>query len=265
MHEQVTNVLKQCTVSGKIVKLPDETLSRPLYEQVAKALKLIGGRWKGGKVMGFVFQEDPTELLKKVSEGEKINLKKEYQFFATPAETAREMVIDADILRCNSICEPQAGQGSIVDEILRAIRITGSNYPKIYISELMEINRMVLRKKYAGLENVFFLEDINPEYKDFLNVKEMFFDRIIANPPFNKNQDIDHIRKMYELLTPGGRLVTLSSKHWMICENNKEKSFKDWLYNELEADINSIGAGTFAESGTQIETLKIIINKQKNF
>ena len=114
MHEQVTNILKQCTVEGLVVKLPDEQLSRPLYMEVAKQLNLIGGKWKGNKIMGFVFQEDPTELLNKIAGGEKINLKKEYQFFATPSSLARDMVMYADIDGASSILEPSAGQGAIV-------------------------------------------------------------------------------------------------------------------------------------------------------
>lgn len=264
MHEQVTNILKQCTVEGLVVKLPDEQLSRPLYMEVAKQLNLIGGKWKGNKIMGFVFQEDPTELLNKIAGGEKINLKKEYQFFATPSSLARDMVMYADIDGASSILEPSAGQGAIVNEILRAMRTAGGQYPKIYMCELMEVNRMVLRKMYVGLQDVYFLEDIWEENKDFLNVKEMYFDRIIANPPFAKNQDIDHIYKMYELLIPGGRMVTLSSRHWLESTNKKETEFKNWIYNVVEAGVHPIDAGTFAESGTTIATMMLIINKPKN-
>ena len=81
-------VLCNCTVDGLVVKLPDIKLDRKEYLEVAKKLELIGGKWKGGKVMGFVFQQDPSDLLEKVCNGENINLKKEFQFFATPSITA---------------------------------------------------------------------------------------------------------------------------------------------------------------------------------
>ena len=48
-------VLQECTVEGNVVKLPEGQLERKLYQEVAKALDLIGGKWKGGKVFGFVF------------------------------------------------------------------------------------------------------------------------------------------------------------------------------------------------------------------
>jgi hypothetical protein len=58
---------------------------------------LIGGKWKGGKVFGFVFATDPTELLDQIANGEKRNLKKEFQFFATPEKLADELVYLADL------------------------------------------------------------------------------------------------------------------------------------------------------------------------
>ena len=72
-------VLQDCTVEGNVVKLPNIQLDRKDYQEVAKALELIGGKWKGGKIMGFVFVTDPTELLDQIANGEKRNLKKEFQ------------------------------------------------------------------------------------------------------------------------------------------------------------------------------------------
>ena len=37
-------VLQNCTVDGNVVKLPNIQLERKLYQEVAKALKLIGGK-----------------------------------------------------------------------------------------------------------------------------------------------------------------------------------------------------------------------------
>lgn len=45
------DILQQCTVDGNIVRLPDVKLERKDYLEVAKALQLIGGKWKGGKIV----------------------------------------------------------------------------------------------------------------------------------------------------------------------------------------------------------------------
>lgn len=243
-------VLQACTVEGMTVKLPAVQLERKLYQDTAKALELIGGKWKGGKVMGFVFNEDPTSLLKQIAGGEQRNLKKEYQFFGTSDKLADKLVslagIDSEEL---TILEPSAGQGAIIKAVLRA-----NPALLVHYFELMEINRTFLEK----------IPDAISLGKDFLKEsKSMYylgFDRIIANPPFSKNQDIDHICQMYLCCKPGGRIVTIAGKHWQIGQENKCQQFREWL-QEINAEIIEVPAGEFKESGTSIATCIIIINK----
>lgn len=113
--------LQSCTVEGLIIKLPDYQLERKVYQEVAKSLELIGGKWKGGKVMGFIFNEDPTELLAQIANGENRNLKKEYQFYATPDSIADWLVQLADIKPEHNILEPSAGQGAIINAVRRVL------------------------------------------------------------------------------------------------------------------------------------------------
>lgn len=248
------DVLQQCTVEGNVVKLPSIQLERKLYQEVAKALELIGGKWKGGKVFGFVFPTDPTEMLQKIASGDNVNLKKEFQFFATPSSLAKRMVEYAKIEPLDNILEPSAGQGAIVDEILE--KCTNVNH--VFVCEKMPINLDILKTKYKN-KRVSFL---SLEDNDFLNHPEggMLYDKIIANPPFAKNQDIDHVQKMYGLLAEGGRMVVITSKHWELSNNNKEKSFRQWL-GVVGAYQEDIDAGEFKESGTNISTKLIIIDK----
>lgn len=239
-------VLQACTVNKEIVNLPPIALDRKLYLEVAKALELIGGKWKGGKIQGFIFSEDPTQLLKQISTGEKRNLKKEFQFFGTPDSLADELVQDSGIDEMYNILEPSAGQGAIVKAITRAHK-----WAHVYTYELMPINR-------TFLENI---KDVIILGEDFLKAKPPFhFDRIIANPPFTKNQDIDHIIKMYLVCKPRGRIVSIASNHWRYGQEKKCQQFREWL-DEVNAEITDIPAGTFKESGTIIKTCKIIIDK----
>lgn len=241
-------VLQACTVHGTLIKLPDVRLDRKIYQEVAKSLELIGGKWKGGKVAGFIFNEDPTDLLAQIANGETRNLKKEFQFFPTPPDIADWMVQLAEIKPEHCICEPSAGQGAIVNAILRVCPVMNH---KIACFELMPINKTFLSKIP---ETVDFGDDF------LLCNKPDSFDRIIANPPFSKNQDIDHIRKMYECIKPGGRIVSLSSQHWHLSDNRKETEFREWL-SEIKAQKYEIGPGAFKESGTMINTTAIVINK----
>ena len=240
-------VLQNCTIQGLIVKLPATQLDRSLYQQVAKSLELIGGKWKGGKIAGFVFNSDPTELLEEISKGGKRNLKKEYQFFATPDDLADDMVFEAQIEPFHKILEPSAGQGAIVKAINRVFPNT-----KVDCYELMPENQIILKK----IKEVEFLGE------DFLADGKKYgeYDRIIANPPFTKNQDIDHIYEMYKCLKVGGRLVSMASKHWQLSTNQKETEFREWL-KRVNYDFQEIESGKFKESGTTIGTVMLIINK----
>ncbi len=249
---ETQEVLKQCSVNGNIVKLPNGQLDRKLYAEVKHSLELIGGKWKGGKTYGFVFQEDPAELLEQIANGEKRNLKKEYQFFATPSELAARMVEMAELGETEGhgygdILEPSAGQGAIV----KAIHDATDGAVTVNCYELMDINRSILEK----MEGVKLIGD------DFMKAASVVqYDRIIANPPFSKNQDIDHIRLMYNLLKPGGVMVSLSSPSWTFGSIKKQVEFREWI-ESIDAYAEEIPEETFKESGTSIRTVLIKIKK----
>lgn len=246
MDTQVQEILQKCTVEGMVVKLPPGNLDRNLYMKVAKALEGIGGKWKGAKIMGFVFPVDPTEMLNEIAGGKKINLKKDFQFFATPPALCDKIVSMASINEKHSILEPSAGDGAIVKAINREI-------PNKIVDcfELMGVNRTILEKNpnVNLIGNDFITEQVDRKY-----------DRIIANPPFTNNQDIDHLYKMYDCLKDGGRVVCITSTHWQNSSNKKETEFRKWLTNK-GAKTEDVSSGQFKESGTMVPTVIIVINK----
>lgn len=133
---ETKEILNQCTVEGNIIKLPGVQLERKEYIEVKKRLELIGGKWKGGKVQGFVFETNPSDLLAQISNGEKRNLKKEFQFFETPDFLADRLVELAEIKDKDVVLEPSAGRGAIV-------RATHRKFPAmdVFGYELMDINK----------------------------------------------------------------------------------------------------------------------------
>lgn len=248
-------IIAQATITGNILRLPPVQLDRKEYLKVAAALELIGGKWKGGKTLGFVFPSDPTPLVEKLLTGDKIvSAKKEFQYFPTPDEEADRLVMLAAPLPGESILEPSAGQGAIVRAVHRWFSKHFPNEPQPEVScfEAMPLNKEVLLQT---VDNIIF------EGADFLECDTRHkWNVIIANPPFTKNQDIDHIRKMYEHLAPGGRLVTLASPHWEFSTNQKETEFRIFL-DDVCALVKPVPKGTFRESGTEIETRRIYIIK----
>jgi len=246
MNELQTSIAK-CRFAGNTIFLPEEMLSN--YADVRKAFLNAGATYSRNT---FVFPNDAKPYIDRLMDGESVNIKKEFQFFPTPPALAEEMAAFAmkDFNpQTMTILEPSAGQGALVkacfehdfkDELI------------VHGYELMDVNRTVLSK-----------------IKDFILLGEDFikeaghrlqFDRIIANPPFNKNQDIDHIREMYNCLKVGGRIVTIASNSWRTGSQKKQIEFRNWL-DEIGAVVDDIEAGTFKESGTNIATCLIIIDK----
>lgn len=241
-------VLKNCTTEGNVIKLPNTQLERKLYQEVAKALELIGGKWNR-KFAGFVFQQDPTELLRKIATGEKRNLKKEFQFFATPEPIADYLVELAQLKNTDIILEPSCGQGAIIKAINKAVKAI----PHCY--ELMEVNRLVLQK--SNLKFNLIGEDFFEANSDV-----GAYTKIIANPPFSKNQDLTHVLEMYNRLAVNGRLVSIVSTSWVQGSQKKQIEFREFL-KSVNAQILDIEKGAFKESGTMIASKIIIINKKE--
>jgi len=246
-------ILKQCSVDGFIIRLPQIQLDRNEYLEVKKSLELIGGNWKGGKTNGFIFKEDPTEYLEQLCSGEKRNLKKEFQFFGTPDVLADRLVELAEITvrGDQDILEPSAGQGAIIKAINRAADISW-----IDCYELMPLNQQILKKNLSHKIKIIG--------SDFLiEAGDKKYDRIIANPPFSKNQDIDHVIEMYNCLAPDGRLVSIMSNHWRNTSGKKETEFQQFV-ERTNAYVEEIPAGAFKESGTSISACIVVIDKKSD-
>lgn len=243
---ELAESLKKCKVDGNTLFLPaisDGML--PNYAEVRKALLNAGAKYAKNK---FVFSSDAKPFVDKLMGGETVNIKKSFQWFPTPPSIARELVLMAEMEPNHSVLEPSAGQGAIV-------RVIHESFPDIVVDccELMEENQMVL-SKIPGSTLIC---------ADFLKINDEWlgkFDRVIANPPFNKNQDISHIKKMFQCLKKGGRLVSIASKHWQFARGKKEMEFKEWL-EDIGAEIHDIEAGKFKESGTMVSCCIIVIDK----
>ncbi len=239
MNELQTS-LSKCLYAANTVYLPTEQL--PNYSDLRKALISAGASYQRNT---FVFPNDAKPYLDRLMGGESVNIKKEFQFFATPAGLAAQMVEMADVNNYQRILEPSAGQGSIIKAIHAACSV------QVDYCELMDVNRSVLAD----------LSGCNLIAEDFMELgKHGYYDRIIANPPFTKNQDIDHIRHMVKHLKEGGRIVTIASNSWRTGSQKKQIEFRQWL-DDLGAVVEDIEAGTFSESGTKIATCLITIDK----
>jgi type I restriction-modification system DNA methylase subunit len=235
--------IDECQIDGNVVVFPDVQLDRKTYQEVQKKLSGIGGKWSR-KHKGFLFPSDPSKLLGRVQAGEEVNLKKDFQFFATPPEVCNEMQMYASIGKEDIVLEPSAGSGNLLNGIDRDIF---THYCELNPDMAADLQENFPEFRFMGHD--FMETELNPIYT-----------RIIANPPFTKNQYCAHIRRMYDLLAPGGRLVAIAPIGYTFASNGPQKKFREWLY-DLDVAEHSLPKGTFKESGTMIETRILVFDK----
>ena len=144
-----------------------------------------------------------------------------------------------------SVIEPSVGHGRIADEINQR------NPKSLVCFELNNDMEMYLKDK-----------DYEVRYGDFLEVDSEVIsaDRIVMNPPFSKHQDIDHVRKAYDCLNPGGILVSVMSMSHTFRSDKKSASFREFL-EQTEAELECLPEGAFKESGTMVRTCVVKIRK----
>lgn len=241
MHDQIIASIEKMVPVGNRLELPKSDHFAN-YAQVKKALLTAGGKYKRN---GFEFTEDAAEIKARLTGGEVINDKKKFQFFATPPELADSLVELAHLRPYHDVLEPSAGQAAIANKVKGKVN-------SLFTVELMPQNIQALER-----------QGYDPIEADFLTLTTSdlgYFDRIIANPPFTKNQDIDHIKHMFTFLKVDGCLISLASKSWMTGGQKKQVAFREWL-DDVEATITDVPAGAFKESGTNISSVIIDITK----
>ena len=242
----VEEILKHCTLEDNIMKLPQVQFNKKSYAEAKKWIEEAGGSWQGGKIQGFTFPFNADRVFGILHDGKRCNLQQEFQFFATPPEVADWLVMLAGgVHEDEKVLEPSAGTGAIIDAIHR-------NCKDVIVDcfELMPENKEILSKK----ENINLLGD------DFTTFNLALYDKIIANPPFSKNQDIRHVKRMYEHLKQGGTVAAIMGCHWKSAQEKECVEFRKWL-EDIGGKSYDIEAGSFKESGTGIQTIAVIIHK----
>lgn len=244
INTKTLDILGKCKVEENILYLPDEKLDRNEYTAVNKVLENLGGKWNK-KVKGHVFDHCPADDIDSaILTGEITDKKKEYQFFPTPAELAEHLCDLAEIDGTTSVLEPSCGKGNIADAVWRR------NPAKLLGIELnTDMGRYLAEKPYETRVGV-----------DFMQYTGETWDRIVMNPPFTRQQDIDHVLKAHENLAPGGILVAIVSESPFFRTNKKSEDFREFL-SEHGAAIEELPEGAFKESGTMVKTRIIKIHK----
>lgn len=162
-----------------------------------------------------------------------------HQLFQTPATLAVRLVSLLGDLSGQSVLEPSAGLGRLVDECRRAGAgdVVAVDIAPACVASL-QASRPWLEVKLA----------------DFLALSPSnlgLFDAVAINPPFTMRSDIRHTLHALQFLKPGGVLagICMSGGH-------REKALRPQC-----SSWEVIPAGAFQESGTEIETVLFTIHR----
>ena len=243
----VEEILKHCTLEDNVLRLPQVQFNKKSYAEAKKWIEEAGGSWQGGKVQGFIFPFNPERVFSILNEGKRCNLAQEYQFFETPDEVADWLVMLAGgIHEHDKVLEPSAGRGALVKAIHRSC-------PDAVVDcyEMMPENKELLSRLWG-------INIIGDDFTKSTIGKK--YTKIIANPPFSGNQDIRHVRMMYDMLEQGGTLASITSAHWEFAEEKTCRDFRQWL-EDVGGAKYEIESGAFKESGTGVRTLAIVIKR----
>lgn len=227
---------------GKVFKIPDSPLERKLYERVAEAIKLAGGKWSVPK-KGFVFKEGADKFVELLATGKTVD-RKDFDYFPTPQRLVQEMVRRAQLEPGMLVLEPSAGRAAIAEA---AAEVVGRE--NVVCFEFLPEN--VEKLKAMGY---------NTTEADFLSIEPTpIFDRILMNPPFGAQADMRHVEHAARFLKPDGKLVSIMSLSYRTRETKLADSFRTFL-KDVGESVMEIESGAFKESGTNVPTVMVTLN-----
>ncbi len=255
ISEEVRSVLSELEIIGNHVRIVEQ-VDRKLYVAVNKVLMRIGGKWNR-KAKAHVFSEDPTDLIELVIESGMLNPKIKTGYFPTPDKIIDQMLDLAhipDFCATSTILEPSAGQGHIVDKIKERV----DNISKcgiVHICENLPENVHILEEKGYVVEGEFF------EFASECVKYDARYDRVIMNPPFERQADIDHVTAAFGLLAPGGVLIAVMSAGALFRENQKATEFRETILNPHGTYVERLPEGAFKTSGTMVSTIIVRLER----
>lgn len=161
------------------------------------------------------------------------------QLFPTPEPLAQRVIEAAGIEPGHSVLEPSAGTGVLLDALPIGCEVVA-----------VEINEKLaesLRQKWHNTAHADFMECGYSLGK---------FDRIIMNPPFANQQDIDHVTHALKFLNEGGKLVAIMSAGVEFRQDKKAASFRE-LIKKIGGTIEALPPESFKQSGTNVNTVLV--------
>ncbi len=241
INQDVLAVLSTCATQGNQLQITRQ-LDRKLYERVNEVLEAAGGKWNR-KAKAHIFEGDVEGIIDGILLTGEIDKPKDFGFFPTPKNIVQQLIELADIRPGMIVLEPSAGTGNIAEEVAKittvhCVELLRTNTDKLFESHL-----------YECIAQIDFLK---------MSPAGQKYDRIVMNPPFEKQADIDHVRHADKFLKPSGRLVSVMSAGILFRENKKTVELRQCV-NARSGRFIRLPEGAFKESGTMINTCIVVL------
>jgi predicted RNA methylase len=244
---EVQAIINECTVDSAafVLRLPPRQLERKLYEGVKKVMDAAGGKWKGGKVEGFVFP-CLMDLLNVRSaaegKGEIVREQVVKQAYYTPDMVADAVAREAfDHVPAETrplfMLEPSCGRGALIcaaqavffDRDLRVLGIDSDPAALDFCNKALSD----MGNRFSSFEADFLECELTQKY-----------DLILMNPPYTKGAVDKHVAHARKFLAPRGVLISIVPANFTAPD----------IFAE-----HSLPAKSFKESGTNVDTKYVVI------
>lgn len=209
-------------------------------EQIGKLAAEAKQRFEQGP--GFV-SPDKRALQEKLEAAKGLKIP---GYFPTPKPVRDVVLARADLQKGQRVLEPSAGKGDIANHIR-------DEHPDVDL-HVGEYNHT--------LHELLDLQGHELVSRDFLSYNPgEIYDRVVQNPPFEGGQDIDHVLHAYDLLKPGGRLVSVMGAGAFFRTQKKDVAFRTWLESVGWSEELPAGSFKHADRSTGVSTRIVVIDK----
>lgn len=196
----------------------------------------------------------------------KTSLAKNYGFFPTPEEPANRLIEGlprgkAKNAPALTILEPSAGTGNLARLCARQVESYDSD-TRTHFKHRAKVDCVEIQLELADKLRAegIYRKVICCEFLAMKPDPANLYDRVAMNPPFDRERDIDHVIHALEFLKPDGCLVAIMSAGTEFRETRKSIAFRA-LMEKLNAKFEDLPAGSFASSGTYINTIMLRVWK----
>jgi hypothetical protein len=225
---------------------------------VRKVNKLLAEYYGEVIADGQAAEEDPFQNIKTTPA-------RRYGFFPTPDAAGARLMEDVPLLRRKDepqlrILEPSAGTGNLARRCVSSLamfdnwsggRDNARHYRLDNRVDCVEIQpHLAADLEAEGIYHRVYNQDFLTLSPDVTGL----YDRVVMNPPFDRERDIDHVMHALTFLKDDGFLTAIMSAGTEFRETKKATASREHM-KKLNARWIDLPASSFASVGTNVNTI----------